>query len=266
MPILERQGARIHYEVSGDGPPIVLGHSLLCDARMWERVAPELAREHRVINIDARGHGGSTAPGPFTLEDLADDWIAILNREGIAKATLCGLSMGGMTAMRLALAAPDRVKSLILLDTSADPEPARKRLQYIAMAEIARRFGFIAPLHWEVKRLMFGRTTLAERPALAEQWAQRFHENDTHQVYYAVRAVAERGSLEGRLRSIHRPALVLVGGEDRATPPERAERIGAAIPGSKIRYIPAAGHLSTLEAPGPVLHEIDEFLSGLEQS
>jgi pimeloyl-ACP methyl ester carboxylesterase len=264
MPIIERQGARIHYDVSGDGPPIILGHSLLCDGRMWEHVAPDLARKHRVINVDARGHGGSTAPGPFTLEDLADDWIAILNREGISKATLCGLSMGGMTAMRLALAAPDRVKSLILVDTSADAEQARKRLQYIAMAELVRRFGFIAPIHWEIKRLMFGRTTQKERPALAEQWARRFHENDTHQVYHAVRAVAERGSLEGRLQSIHRPTLVLVGAEDRATPPERSERIGAAIPGVKLRYIPAAGHLSALEAPGPVLHEIEEFLGGLD--
>src|SRR5689334_9659767 len=103
MPILERGGARILYEVSGDGPPLLLGHSLLGDSLMWELVAPELARTLRVINVNARAHGGSTAPSPFTLEDLADDWLAILDREKIDKAVLCGLSMGGMTAMRLAL-------------------------------------------------------------------------------------------------------------------------------------------------------------------
>jgi len=70
MPILERQGARIFYETEGQGPPILLGHSLLSDSRMWESVAPELAKSHRVININVRGHGGSTAPSPFTLEDL----------------------------------------------------------------------------------------------------------------------------------------------------------------------------------------------------
>src|SRR5262245_8096981 len=127
MPILERQGARIVYEISGEGPPLLLGHSLLCDTLMWELVAPELAKHWRVININARGHGGSTAPSPFSLEDLADDWIAILDQERIERAVLCGLSMGGMTAMRLALAAPERVRALILLDTSADPELVQKR-------------------------------------------------------------------------------------------------------------------------------------------
>jgi 3-oxoadipate enol-lactonase len=269
MPILERQGARIFYEkyeTEGRGPPILLGHSLLADSRMWEAVAPELAKSHRVININVRGHGGSTAPYPFSLEDLADDWIAILDREGIESAVLCGLSMGAMTALRVALAAPARVRGLILLDTSADPEAPQKRPQYAAMIEIVRRFGHIDPIYQIVKRLMFSKKTLNERPWLAQREIDRMKERDAHQVYHAVHAVIGRGDLLDRVREIKIPALVLVGADDTATPPVRSERLAAALPDARFHVIPGAGHLSALEAPAEVIREISEFLSLLERN
>lgn len=261
MPILERQGARIYYETEGQGPAILLGHSLLADSRMWESVAPELAKSHRVININVRGHGGSTAPFPFSLEDLADDWLAILDRESIESAILCGLSMGAMTALRVALAAPERVRGLILLDTSADPEPPQKRPQYAAMIGLVRRFGHIAPIYEIVKRLMFSKKTLSERPWLAQREIDRMKERDAHQLYHAVHAVIDRGPLLYRVVDIHIPALVLVGADDVATPPIRSERLAAALPNARLHVIPGAGHLSALEAPAEVIREVREFLS-----
>jgi pimeloyl-ACP methyl ester carboxylesterase len=264
MPILERQGARIFYETEGQGPAILLGHSLLCDNRMWEGVAPELARTHRVININVRGHGGSTAPHPFTLEDLAGDWLAILDREGIESAVLCGLSMGAMTALRVALAAPERVRGLILLDTSADPEVPPKRIQYAAMIELVRAFGHIDFIYKIVKRIMFSETTLRERPWIAQREIYRMKEKDAHQLYHAVHAVFDRGTVLDRVPQINAPALVMVGADDVATPPIRSERLAAALPNARLHVIPGAGHLSALEAPSAVIREISEFLSLLE--
>ena len=130
MPSIERQNATVAYDVVGSGPPIVLGHSLFCTRSMWRGVVPRLQDSYRVINVELRGHGDSTAEGPFTLADLVDDWLAILDQEGIEQAVLCGLSTGGMTAMRVAGRAPDRVAGLALLDTNAAPETQFNRLQY----------------------------------------------------------------------------------------------------------------------------------------
>jgi pimeloyl-ACP methyl ester carboxylesterase len=269
MPLLERQGAHIAYDVSGpEGaepapPPIVLGHSLLCDTRMWEGVAPVLARRRRVLNVEFRGHRRSTAPGRFQLEDLADDWRAILDAERIDRAILCGLSMGGMTALRLALASPDRVAALVLLDSSGDPEPAWALVKYRAMAEAVRRIGYLRPIDRAVADVMFGPATLAHEQALVDRLVERIHEHDPRQIYFAVRAVIDRGDLHDRLAAIACPTLILVGEDDRATPPERSVRLAAAIPGAVMKVIPRAGHLSALERPDAVAAAITGFLDAL---
>ncbi len=109
MPIIDRPGAKVHYQISGQGQSLLLGHSLLCDARMWEHVIPKLEEHFQVIAIDARGHRHSSCEWPFSLWDLANDWLAIMDHEGIDQAHMAGLSMGGMTAMRLALTNPEPV-------------------------------------------------------------------------------------------------------------------------------------------------------------
>lgn len=258
---LVHQGARICWERSGDGPPVLLGHSLLCDGRMWGHVAPDLARRHRVLNVEARGHGRSGVGGPFSLDDLGGDWLAILDREGIDRAVLVGLSMGGMTAMRLALRAPERVAGLALLDTSADPEPWKARLKYRVMAEIVRHVGLPRRFVETVSRAFFGATTRRERPDLVAAEAERLLARDTRPLYHATRAVFDRGGVLHRLGAIACPTLVLVGAEDAATPPSRARRIAAAIPGARLAEVPRAGHLTPLEAPTAVLEALTAFLA-----
>jgi pimeloyl-ACP methyl ester carboxylesterase len=260
MPSINRQGATISYEDSGSGPPILMGHSLLCDGRMWADVLPPLAATHRIINIDARGHRHSTAPGPFTLEDLAGDWLAILDHEQIDRAVLCGLSMGGMTAMRLALRAPERVSALVLCDTSADPEPTYNRIKYSAMAEIVRRVGYLAPIMKTAASKLFGRTTRRTRPDLVARELDRIREKDRAQLYHALHAVFDRPSIAHRIAAITCPALVVVGDEDVSTTPDRSRRIAEAISGATLVTLPEVGHLSALEAPERLSHEIERWL------
>jgi pimeloyl-ACP methyl ester carboxylesterase len=255
-----RDGARIHYEVSGAGPTVVLGHSLLADTEMWRGVEPRLAERYRVINVEVRGHRRSTAPGPFTLEDLAADWLAILDREGAERAFLVGLSMGGMTAMRLALKAPSRVAGMVLIDANGDEEERGKRLQYAVMEAIYRRFGMIGVLAKRISRLMFGATTLARRTALIDELKQAVARHDRAQIPHALRAVFRRGPILDRLPAIACPTLILVGDEDRATPVVKSEHLAAAIPGARLDVVPGVGHLSALEDPEAIASRVLAFL------
>lgn len=252
-------------EETGRGPPLLLWHSLLCDGSMWREQVLDLARDHRVVVVDGPGHGASPPPrGPFTLEDCAAAALELLDALAIERAALLGLSWGGMTFMRLALAAPERVRALALLDTSADPEQRLKRIRYRVMAAIYRRFGLVRPLERPVLQAMLGATTLRERPELGRELLERLRGWDRAGVARAVDAVViRRASIAARLASIRAPTLVLVGEEDRATGVRAAERIARGIPGARLVRVPRAGHLSTLEAPGEVTRHLREFLAAV---
>jgi pimeloyl-ACP methyl ester carboxylesterase len=261
VPQLERDGAITYYQVSGDGPAIVLGHSLLCDLEMWRGVAPRLAERHRVINVEARGHRRSTAPAGFTLEDLADDWLAILDRERIDRAFLIGLSMGGMTAVRLALRAPARVAGMVLIDSNGDAEEPGKRLQYTAMEMIYRRIGMVGPLARRTGQIMLGATTLRRRPETLDALRATIARHDRTQIPHAIHAVFQRASILDRLGAIACPTLVLVGAEDNATPVAKSQRLTAAIRDARLDVVPEVGHLSALEDPDAIASRVLAFLA-----
>jgi pimeloyl-ACP methyl ester carboxylesterase len=265
MPAIERTGGRVYYEVDGEGPPVLLGHSLLCDGRMWEGVVPRLASRYRVINIDARGHRNSTADGPFDLYDLADDWLAIMAQEGIDRAALCGLSMGGMTAMRVALKSPGKVSALALLDTSAEAEVFGARVQYFLMAAALRAFGHLDVLYRQLGPIMFSRAAARDQPEVVAREVARMREKEPRGLYYATQAVISRDPLLERLRRISCPTLVLVGDDDKPTPPFRSERIARVVPGARLERVPASGHLSALEAPDVVADHLLAFLESTAQ-
>lgn len=255
--ILGRDGAQIYYEITGDGPVVVLGHSLLADVEMWRGVAPRLAERYTVINIEVRGHRRSTAPGPFSLEDLAGDWLAILDHHEIKKAFFVGLSMGGMTALRLALRAPEMVGGLVLIDSNGDVEERLKRLQYGAMAAIYERFGMNPLIERRTAQIMLGKAARARlTPVLRETIAR----HDRTQVARAIRAVFRRGPILHRLAAIDAPTFVLCGDDDTATPPIKSERLAAAIRGARLELLPGAGHLSALEQPDAVADRVLAFL------
>lgn len=239
---------------------MVLGHSLLCDGRMWEDVAPRLAEHYRVINVDFRGHRNSTAPGEFSFDDLAADWLAILDELGIGRAALCGLSMGGMTAFRFSLSYPERVAGIIGLDTNGDAETRSNRIKYSLMAAIYRRFGMVNAIRGTTLKLMFARTTLKERPELGERFSERVQEHDKQQLTRAIRAVFSRSADLPQLHSLRCPVLILIGDQDQATPMKWSRRLLRAIPGSALHVIPRAGHLSAMEQPELVAKEVLEFL------
>ncbi len=258
--VIDNQGVSIFFEDIGAGPAVVLGHSFLCSGKMWREQVPSLARTFRVINPDLRGHSRSGhLERPFSLYDAVSDVTAVLDHLGIAKAVWCGLSIGGMVALRAALTCPERVTGLILLDTDAGAETSVRKLKYRAMGVGVRLLG-IRPFLPSIGRLMFGPTTRRQNPALVGEWKAQFAALHVPSVLLALEALVKRDSVVTCLHQIVVPTLVLVGEEDRSLPPPLSKRIHQELRDSTFVQIPAAGHLSALEQPASVTDTILRFL------
>ena len=198
----------IHYEVAGQGRPIVLLHSFLCSGEMWREQVPALAVRFRVINIDLRGHGASgEVTRRCSIYDMVEDVCRVLDDAGEASAIWAGLSIGGMISMRAALAAPDRVDALLLLDTEAAAERPFNRIKYRVMGGVARTLGF-GPLRGQISRQMFGAATMRERGPLVEEWSRRFAELHVPSILWMVGALVTRDDVTPRLREIAVPSFL----------------------------------------------------------
>ncbi|SDZ77489.1 alpha/beta fold hydrolase [Microbulbifer marinus] len=260
MPTAQHNQYEIYYAVSGSGPALVLLHSFLCDGEMWkEQVAP-LSEHYRVINIDIRGHGRSSAADqPLDIYDLVLDVIAVLDKEGVESATWAGLSIGGMIALRAALTVPKRVAGLMLLDSHAGTETGFKKFKYRAMVAAAKLFG-IKPLLPKVSKLMFGQHTLTTQPELVQYWKGKFATMPLLSIEHMVDALCNRDSLKTQLGEIQQPALVLVGEEDLSLPPPCSISMAERLPDAQLKVVEKAGHLSSLEQPEAVTKAMLEFM------
>src|SRR3954471_17868272 len=163
MPTLEVPGATIAYEDSGpppgrpDAPTIVFGHGLLFSGWMFHPQVAELSDRYRCVTVDWRGQGGSpaTSGGDYGMDTLFTDAVALIEHLGVAPVHWVGLSMGGFVGQRIGARRGELLRSLTLLDTSPDREPARSAVEDIAMAGIYRYLG-IGLLKRPVLKLMFG--------------------------------------------------------------------------------------------------------------
>jgi 3-oxoadipate enol-lactonase len=266
MPTIRVNGADLHYTSTGSGPEtVVLSHGLLFSGEMFREQVRHLAQRYRVITYDHRGQGLSevTAAG-YDMDNLARDASDLVEALGVAPCHFAGLSMGGFVAMRLAARRPALLRSCILLETSADPEAPENVPRYRRLNLALRMLGagLVAP---QVMPVLFGKTFLSDpdRAELRQEWLRRLRAL-RRSVHRSVTGVVEREGIHEELRNVRVPTLVLVGEEDTATPPPKADRICVAIPGARLVQIPRAGHSSTIENPTAVNAAIDAFLAGLE--
>lgn len=270
MPDLQiAPGVRLHFTDQGPvtatagAPAVLLAHSFLASGEMWRHQVGPLAEEHRVVNVDLRGHGRSgPAEGDFTLYDLVDDHVAILDHLGIGRAVWAGLSIGGMIGLRAALRHPDRVAGLLLLDTHAGAERPWVKVKYRALGLGARFFG-IRPFLPTILPLMFGSTSRRERPELVAEWRERVASVHLPSILRVLDALVGRDSVVDRLGDVAVPARVLVGEEDATLPLALAREIAHGLPDAALVQIPAAGHLASLERPRLVTAQMLDFLRGL---
>ena len=234
----------VSYTVHGapDAPVVVLSNSLGATRAMWDPQVPALAERYRVVTYDTRGHGESPAPaGPYTLDDLVDDLVALLDEVGAARAHVVGLSLGGMTAMRLAAREPGRVQRLAVLCTSAkaDPQPFLDRARTV-------RAGGTAPLAPAVAARWLTPAFAAEHPDLVARLEAMIAGADD-EGYAACCEVVAHMDLRDDLGRIAAPTLVVSGADDLALPPEHQRLIAEGIPGAELVTVSPGAHLANLE-------------------
>ena len=227
-----------------DAPVVVLSNSLGATRAMWDPQVPALAERYRVITYDSRGHGESPVPpGPYSLDDLVDDVVALLDRVRAARAHVAGLSLGGMTAMRLAAREPARVNRLALLCTSAKADP-----QGFLDRAVAARSGGTAPLAPVVVSRWLTPPYAAEHPDLVARLESMIATADD-EGYAACCEVVAGLDLREDLGRITAPTLVVSGREDPALPPEHQRLIADGIAGAELVTVSPGAHLANLEQP-----------------
>lgn len=245
--IIEANGIQMNYELSGvkQAPVVALGHSLACSMLMWRPQLEMLESRFRVLRYDTRGHGGSQAPaGSYTLAQLVDDAIGILDGLDIERVHWVGLSMGGMIGQGLALSHPGRLESLVLADTAAIiPDEAQPVWQ--ARIDAVRKKGMQAVAESTLERWFTPNYLKQKRPEV---------DQIRHQIlatpvagYIGCSEAIRRLNYLNQLAAIQTATLIMVGADDPGTPVAASEAMHAHIKGSSLVVIPAAAHLSNIE-------------------
>lgn len=250
-----RDGFELAYWVKGQGPTrIALIHSLAIDHSIWNPVAERIANSASVLVYDCRGHGQSDKPpGPYTVEQFADDLADVLNAAGWPDAVVAGASMGGSVALAFAGRHSGRLTALGLFDTTAwygadAPQQWRER------GEKALSSGFPALVNFQKTR-WFGDDFRERHRDAVDATVATFLAND-------VRAYAEfcrmlgAADLRSLLPKISVPTRIAVGEEDYATPPAMSEALHAGIRGSTLTVFKGGRHLTPLEMPDRIANEL----------
>ena len=225
----------------------------------------QLKGHYRCVAFDFRGQGQSevTRSG-YDMETLYEDAVAFIEQLGCAPCHFLGLSMGGFIGLRLAARHPELLRSLILLETTADPEPSENVAKYKQLTFVARWFGLGLVVD-RVMPVMFGRTFLGDpvRAGERREWRQRMSVNHRLGITRATTGVITRQGIESEIDKITVPTLILVSDKDVAVPPVHCQRLHEHIAGSRLEIIPRAGHTSTVEEPTAVNGAITNFLGSL---
>lgn len=263
MPTMRVNGAELYFEdTGGEGEPIIFGHGLLWSGRMFDAQVAALRDRYRCVTFDFRGQGRSqvTRDG-YDMDKLAQDAAALIEALALAPCHFAGLSMGGFIGMRLAARRPELLRSLILLETAADAEPAENVPKYRRFMLAARVLGTGAVAS-RVMPIMFSRTFLGDASRAAERvdWQRRMAANHRVGATRATAGVIERLPVEDELGKIQLPTLVIHGEEDVAVVPARAKRTAERIDEARLVMVPRAGHTSTVEEPAAVTAAIEAFL------
>ena len=252
-------GTRIAYSVSGDAQatPLVLSNSLATDARMWEKVLPELQKKFRVITYDNRGHGQSVCTSAqITLSDLAADLMAVMDAAGAPRALLTGVSLGGMTGMTLALEHPERLLGLMACN-------CRARINAEGIAGWDQRIGLFQGQGIEaLVAVTLERWFTAEvrnREAAMMARMSDIIRTTTLSGYVSCVNAIKAMAMHDHLHRIQLPVLYLAGAQDGGAPASEMQAMANEVKGSRYEVLDPCGHISPMERPADFLRLLNEF-------
>lgn len=224
-------------------PPLVLVHSAGADHRMWDGAMPAIAGSFRVIRFDLRGHGRSDVPpSPYTLDDLGDDLVRVLDSLEVETTHVVGASLGGLVALWLVARHPERVGRAVFAGTAArigSPETWEER------ADAVRRGGMEAVVDLVMARF-FSERFRRSRGDVVSRFA-RVLRRQSPEGYVGTCLALRDADLRAEVGRIRAPSLILVGSEDVSTPPSDAEDLAASVPDARVTVVAGAGHLCTVE-------------------
>ena len=258
MPTVSSSGAVISYETHGavDAPPVLFINSIGTRRELWDRQRRALEGSYRVIQYDARGHGASSTPsGDYTIAQLAQDALAVLDAERLAAAHVCGISLGGLTALWLGVHAPERVRSLVLANTGARIGSVES---WTARIALVRQGGMKAVADLAMP-LWFTEGFRAREAATVQQF-RAMVEACPVDGYLGCCAALRDEDLREALGSVGCPVLAVAGAEDRATAPELLQFVHERLPRSRLVTLDAA-HLSNVEQATAFTASLSTFLA-----
>lgn len=261
MATADVDGLTIRYEdTGGDGPAVLFSHGFLMDHTMFDAQVEELGGDYRCIRWDARGFGGTRADGPFTYWDSAADAVALLDDLGVDRAVFVGMSQGGFLSLRAALAHPDRVRALVLVDSAADVDDAQTIEGYQGMLHVfehgsdderAGVFEIVAGL-------------ILDDAQLAAEWIPTWTAIDRNQLVLAGSALLGRDDVSDRIGEIECPILTIHGTADQAISMARAEALASAARDHRgIVAVDGAAHAPNMTHPDVVNRALRDFLASL---
>jgi pimeloyl-ACP methyl ester carboxylesterase len=261
MPAVNIGDLRLNYTEQGRGTPLLLVHGFPLDHTMWSGQLETLAASNRVIAPDLRGFGASSVTaGTVTMSQFADDLAGLLTALGINQPVVfCGLSMGGYVAWQFALRHRPKLAKLILADTRAvadSPDAAAGRLKTADKA-LAEGAGVVAEA---MLPKLFAPETAAQNPALVAATKDVILRTSPVGIAAALRGMAERPDVTGRLGELDLPALLICGQHDAISTPAEMREIASKMPSSRFALIASAGHMAPLEKPAEVNRAIAEFV------
>ena len=258
--ITANDGCPLHVEIEGreDAPVLMLSNSLGTTRHMWDPQMAAFTAKYRVLRYDRRGHGKSAVPkGPYSMEMLGRDAVAVLDGIGIKKANWLGLSMGGMEGMWLGANAGDRFDKIILSNTST--HYADKTMWHNRMDAVAKG-GSVAAIADMVINAWLTQGFQKSHPDTASRMKEMMIATPV-EGYLACCAAIRDADLTDAARGISAPTLCVVGDQDGSTPPDLVAELAGLVPGSRLVTVEGAGHLPCVERPDATAAAITSFLA-----
>lgn len=260
---LETRSGKISFETHGENKKksVVFVHGFPFDKSTWNEQAALLSGDHFVATFDIRGHGESAAgSGQYLVEMFVDDLISLMDHLGIERACICGLSMGGYTALRAIDREPQRFSGLVLCDTKSSPDTNAAKLNRYNQIRTILEGKKPQFADGQIKAL-FAPGSLERRKESVEKVRGIIESTSDAGLIGVLIALAARMDMTETLTKITAPTLIVVGEEDKVTPPSEAEAMHAALRNSRLVKIGGAGHLSNLENPAGFNRALLDFLS-----
>jgi pimeloyl-ACP methyl ester carboxylesterase len=265
MPTIRSSDAQLLYEVSGDGPSVVLLHPFPLDHNFWTAVSAQLSSRYRLIIPDLRAHGASElGDGPATMQKLADDLARICREEKAGRAMFVGVSIGGYLLFEFWRRYREQIAALVLANTRAGAETPESKAARLQAADRVLREGTAGFIEEMLAKLL-SPATRSNRPDIVDAARKMMQAMSPDDVAGVQRGMAERSDSVPTLATINVPTLIIAG-EDDSVPLSEFELMRERIAESELRVVPRAGHYAALEMPQEFGRLLREFLDAVASS